>query len=143
MLESVLITLQSWHLIWGTSAKDCFCTAHAPLTVTHPFYFMFSTFLIITVLLRSIRPEVFYEKSALRNFAKFTGKHLCQSLFFNKVARLRTATLLKKRLRHRCLPVNFVIFLKTPFFKEHLWWLLLFTFLLAKRQKTWFLSAKL
>ena len=24
--------------------------------------------------------------SALKNFAKFTGKHLCQSLFFNKVA---------------------------------------------------------
>ena len=24
-----------------------------------------------------------------RNFAKFTGKHLCQSLFFNKVAGLR------------------------------------------------------
>ena len=26
---------------------------------------------------------------------------------------------------HRCFPVNFVKFLKTPFFKEHLWWLLL------------------
>ena len=26
------------------------------------------------------------KKSVLRNFAKFTGKHLCQSLFFNKVA---------------------------------------------------------
>ena len=25
-------------------------------------------------------------KGALRNFAKFTGKYLCQSLFFNKVA---------------------------------------------------------
>ena len=25
----------------------------------------------------------------LRNFAKFTGKHLCQSLFFNKGAGLR------------------------------------------------------
>ena len=25
-------------------------------------------------------------KGALRNFAKFTGKRLCQSLFFNKVA---------------------------------------------------------
>ena len=25
------------------------------------------------------------KKGALRNFAKFTGKHLCQSLFFNKV----------------------------------------------------------
>ena len=26
------------------------------------------------------------KKSVLRNFAKFTGKHLRQSLFFNKVA---------------------------------------------------------
>ena len=29
---------------------------------------------------------MFCEKGVLRNFAKFTGKHLCQSLFFNKVA---------------------------------------------------------
>ena len=35
---------------------------------------------------RSSRLEVFCKKSVLRNFAKFTGKHLCQSLFFNKVA---------------------------------------------------------
>ena len=28
-------------------------------------------------------------KSVLRNFVKLTGKHLCQSLFFNKVASLR------------------------------------------------------
>ena len=35
---------------------------------------------------RSSRPEVFCEKGDVRNFAKFTGKHLCQSLFFNKVA---------------------------------------------------------
>ena len=46
---------------------------------------------------RSSRPEVFCKKSVLRNFAKFTGKHLCQSLFFNKVAG-RPATLLKKTL---------------------------------------------
>ena len=26
------------------------------------------------------------KKGVYRNFAKFTGKHLCQSLFFNKVA---------------------------------------------------------
>ena len=26
------------------------------------------------------------KKGVLRNFAKFTGKHLCQSVFFNKVA---------------------------------------------------------
>ena len=37
-------------------------------------------------------------KSVLKNFGKFIGKHLCQSLFFNKVAGFTTATLLKKRL---------------------------------------------
>ena len=35
-------------------------------------------------------------KYVLRNFTKFTGKPLCQSLFFNKVAGLRAATLLKR-----------------------------------------------
>ena len=35
---------------------------------------------------RSSRPEVFCEKGVLRNFAKFTGKHVCESLFLNKVA---------------------------------------------------------
>ena len=29
---------------------------------------------------------MFCEKSVLRNFAKFVRKHLCQSVFFNKVA---------------------------------------------------------
>ena len=47
---------------------------------------------------RSSCPEVFCKKGVLGNFAKFTGKHLCQSLFFNKVAGLRPAILLKKRL---------------------------------------------
>ena len=37
---------------------------------------------------RSSRPEVFCKKGVLRNFAKFTGKHLSQGLCFNKVARL-------------------------------------------------------
>ena len=32
--------------------------------------------------------KVFCKKCVLRNFAKFTGKDLCQSLFFNKVAGL-------------------------------------------------------
>ena len=38
------------------------------------------------------------QKYLLKNYIKFTRKHLCQSLFLNKVADLRTATLLKKRL---------------------------------------------
>ena len=47
---------------------------------------------------KSSRAKVFCEKGAPKNFAKFTGKHLCQSLLFNKVTGLRPATLLKKRL---------------------------------------------
>ena len=35
---------------------------------------------------RSSRPELFFKKSVLKNFAKFAGKYLCQSLIFNKVA---------------------------------------------------------
>ena len=37
-------------------------------------------------------PEVFCKKGVLKNFVKFTGKHLSQGLFFNKVADLTTAS---------------------------------------------------
>ena len=69
--------------------------------------------------------EVFCKKGVLRNFTKFTGKHQCKSLIFNKVTGLRPATLLKTRLLHRCSPVNFVKFLRTPILTERLRWLLL------------------
>ena len=49
---------------------------------------------------------------------------MCQGLFFNKVAGLRPAVLLKKRFWHRCFPVNFVRipkFLRILFFTKHLW----------------------
>ena len=62
----------------------------------------------------------------LRNFAKFSWKHLCEIPFLNKVASLRPATLFKKRLWHRCFHVNFAKFLRTPFLTEHFWWLLLY-----------------
>ena len=51
------------------------------------------------------------KKDVLRNFAKFTGKRLCQSLFFNKVG-------VEKRHLHRCFPVNFPKFLRTPLLKN-------------------------
>ena len=65
---------------------------------------------------RSSRPDVFCRKGVLRNFGKFTGKHLCQSLFIE--------SLLKNRLWHWCFPLNFAKFLKT-LFAEDLRWLLL------------------
>ena len=64
---------------------------------------------------RSSSLEVFCKKGVLRNFTEFTGKRLCQSLIFNKVAGLRPANLVKKRIQHRCSPVNFAKFLRTLF----------------------------
>ena len=69
-------------------------------------------------LTRSSHQRCSMKKGVLKNFTKFTGKHLCQSLIFNKLAVLRPATLLKKRLWHRCFPVNFVKFLRTPFLQN-------------------------
>ena len=73
---------------------------------------------IVTLCFQKQPPELFYKKSVLRNFTQFTGKHLCLSLSFNKVAVLRPATLLKKKLWYRCLPLNFVKLLRTPFFQN-------------------------
>ena len=67
---------------------------------------------------RSSHPEVFCKNSVLKNFAKFIGKDLCQRLFFNKVAGLRPATLLKKSLCYRCFSVNFAKFLRTFFLQN-------------------------
>ena len=40
----------------------------------------------VLIFCRSSRPEVFCKMGVLRNFAKFMGKYLSQSLFFNRVA---------------------------------------------------------
>ena len=58
-----------------------------------------------------VEAEVFCKKGALKNFAKFTGKHLC----------LRPATLFKRDSGTVVFPVNFAKFLRTPFFIEHRW----------------------
>ena len=76
---------------------------------------------------------MFCKKDVLTNFTKFTGKHLCWSLFLNKVAGLRPTTLLKKRLWHRCFPANFAKFVRTPFLQNISGWMLLYW----KRKPTW------
>ena len=52
------------------------------------------------------RPEIICKKGIFKSFSKFTGKHLCRGLFFNKFEEPRPVTLSKRRLRHRCFPVN-------------------------------------
>ena len=74
------------------------------------------------MLVKSSHQRCSVQNGVLKNFAKVTGKHLCQSLFFNKVSFLiRPATSLKKGYWHRCFPVNFAKFLRTPLFTERLW----------------------
>ena len=65
--------------------------------LVRPFYDLYSNvpdkeYLIF----RRSYPEVFRKNCVLKKLAKFTGKH--ESLFVQKVAGLRPATLSKKRL---------------------------------------------
>ena len=61
------------------------------------------------MLSRSGHQRCSVRNDVLKNFAKLTGKYLCQGLFFNKVAG-RPAILLKERPWHRCFPVTFAKF---------------------------------
>ena len=60
-----------------------------------------STLLLFLLVTELPCPEVLFGKGVLESFAKFTGKHMCQSLFFNKVAGAAS---------------KFEKFLKAPFF---------------------------
>ena len=64
------------------------------------------------------------QKQSSRGFCK---KGVLEILWFSEVFRdyrKWLATLLKKRLWHRCFPVNFAKFSRRPFFTEQLRWLL-------------------
>ena len=53
--------------------------------------------------------EVFCEQNVIKNFAKLTGKYMWRSLFLMKF-QVKTCNFFKKKLRHRCFPVNFANF---------------------------------
>ena len=60
-------------------------------------------------------------KKVFLKIRKINRKTPVPESLFNKVAGLRPASLLKKRLRHRRFPVNFAKFLKTRFlYTDHL-----------------------
>ena len=73
------------------------------------------------VRVRNSSQGCYIKKVFLKIFAKFTGKHLCRCLFWNKVTGLTSVTLSKKRLWHRHFPVNFAKIFKNAFLTEHLW----------------------
>ena len=80
--------------------------------------------------------DVLLKIDVLKNFALFTGKHLCWSLFLIHLQAFRPATFLE-RGSSMCFPVNIATptqvfscayceIFKNSFFIKHLWWLLLF-----------------
>ena len=85
-------------------------------------------------LFRSNHQRCSMKKCVLRIFTKFTRKYLSQNLFFNKLC-LRPATLLNKRLWHRCFPVNFTKLLGTPFWQNISGPLLLFIYLALEKHR--------
>ena len=78
-------------------------------TRNHAIYDLYKTY-------RSSHHRCSIKKGILKNFAKFTGNHLYQSL--GKIY-------WKKRLWHMCFPVNFAKSLRTPFLQNTSGWLLL------------------
>ena len=63
------------------------------------------------------------KKGVVRNFTKFAGKHLWQSLFYNKVAGPRQLYEKIDSSTGIYFPVNFVKFLRTPFSQNTSGWL--------------------
>ena len=59
--------------------------------------------------------EVFCKNGVLRNFAKFTRKHLCERLIFNIKLQAEAWNFFKKETLPQVFPVNFAKFLRTPF----------------------------
>ena len=64
------------------------------------------------------------KKGALINFTKFTGKHLCQSLFFHKIAGLKACNFIKKETMTQAFSCEFCKISKNTFFTEYLFFCL-------------------
>ena len=71
---------------------------------------------------------MFYEKRVSYKLLKTHRKTPAPAVFFNKIAGLRAATLLKKKLWHRCFPMNSAKFLRTFFLQNTFGRLLLILF---------------
>ena len=69
---------------------------------------------------RSSHRRCSVKKDVLRNLAKFTGKHLCRSLFFNKVRKPQGCNFIKKEILAQVFSCEFIEISKNTFSTEHL-----------------------
>ena len=93
---------RSW--FYGLSFKDP--SLHSPVTPRLSHLVSFVTKLIEINHLQKQPLEMFCLKGVIKSFAKFTKKHLCRSISFNKIAGFMPTTLLKSRRRHMRFSVN-------------------------------------
>ena len=124
---------KKYFLIWNTNFPKCKSGSVSEVIFTRKVYnkkLWPSSYIIaiIHITCRGSHRRCSVKKSILKNSTKLTGKHLCWNFFFNKVAGLITKwsntikqqSLQTSTVQHRCFPLNFVKFLRTRFFKEHL-----------------------
>ena len=78
------------NLIASIDFQDYVTSVLQPAVLTDQQFFatLYATFLNLKNRDKISHPDAFFKKGAFKNFAKFLGKHLCKSLFFNKVAGL-------------------------------------------------------
>ena len=79
--------------VFETGFYFCFSSHFSVIFPVFPFFYIWVSVEMHTFAVSCVRvlsqyyqqkqpPEVFCKKDVLRNFAKFTGKYLCQSLFY-------------------------------------------------------------
>ena len=72
---------------------------------------------LLIIILRNSRTQVFFKAGVIRNFAIFTGKHLCWSLFLmcRPYSLQLYFNLVPKETSTKVIPVKIVMFLRTAF----------------------------
>ena len=118
-----LSSQQSSADILQSQCSDKYCKTHEKMPVLEPFFFS-------SLIQFFKKAEAVVQMCTVRNvFLKISRKshenNCARVSFLIKFAGLRPKTLLKKRPWHRCFPVSFAKFLRTPIFTEHLRQLLL------------------
>ena len=109
-LETILLfsdVFKYQSISWFSTSNCCINPWMDQDTVTTNYLTMF----------RNSRLEVFHKKGALRNFAKFTRKHLWQSQ--------KACNFIIKETLAQAFSCEFCEISKNTFFTEHLWWLIL------------------
>ena len=114
-------------IIMGQSSPSNFAGPAVYFVLLDAFWLCFTSILLITI--RSSHQRCFVKKVFLEISQNSQESTCARTSFSIKLQAAAPATLLKKRLWHRCFPMNFAKFLRTPFSQNTPGWLLLYYFM--------------